>query len=253
MFSKFSDKIVLITGAGSGIGRAAALAFSEHGAKVVISDISANAGEETLKTMKKLGGHGIFIQADVSSADQVSSLIKKTVDAYGRLDCAFNNAATEGPLASTVNLSEENWNQVLAVNLKGTWLSMKYEIPQMLKQGGGVIINASSLAGLVGFRELPAYTASKHGIIGLTKSAALEYARFGIRINAVCPGLIDTPMFQRQTKGNAKVIAQITNFEPMGRLGKPEEVAKTIVWLCSDEASFMTGHALPVDGGWVTQ
>ncbi len=253
MSSKFSDKIVLITGGGSGIGRAAALAFAENGAKVVAADISVSAGEETLKLIKKFGGEGIFIQTDVCRADQVSALINKTVEAYGRLDCAFNNAATEGAIASTVDLSEENWDQVLGVNLKGTWLSMKYEIPQMLKQGGGVIVNASSLAGLVGFRELPAYVASKHGIIGLTKSAALEYAKFGIRINAVCPGLIDTPMLQRQTRGDAKVIAQITNFEPMGRLGKPEEVAKTVVWLCSDEASFMTGHALSVDGGWVTQ
>ena len=249
----FQGKISLVTGAGSGIGRASAMAFARSGAKVVAADISASEGGQTVQKIKAAGGEAFFIQTDVAKSSEVQSLIQKTVQQYGRLDFAHNNAGTEGMLAPTADCTEENWDKILATNLKGIWLCMKYEISQMLKQGGGAIVNTSSIAGLVGLKGYPAYTASKHGIVGLTKVAALEYAKKGIRINALCPGLINTPMSDRQTGGNPQVAAQFIAFEPLGRMGTPDEVAQAALWLCSDASSFVTGHSLAVDGGWVAQ
>jgi NAD(P)-dependent dehydrogenase (short-subunit alcohol dehydrogenase family) len=249
---EFQGKVALITGAGSGIGRASALAFSAQGARVSVSDIDTASGRETVKLIQEKGGEAAFFKADVSKATEVSNLIEQIVAKFCRLDFAYNNAGTEGSLGSTADLTEENWDRVLAVNLKGTWLCMKYEIPHMLKQGGA-IVNAASVTGLVGFRGLSAYSASKHAIVGLTKSAALEYAKSGIRINTVCAGLIRTPMTARQTGGSAHVEAQLIGMEPVGRMGTPEEVAQSVVWLCSSASSFVTGQAIPVDGGWTTQ
>jgi NAD(P)-dependent dehydrogenase (short-subunit alcohol dehydrogenase family) len=189
----------------------------------------------------------------VTSATEVKALIQKAVETYGRLDCAHNNAGTLGPLAGIVECTEENWDRTIAVNLKGVWLCMKYEIPQMFKSGGGAIVNTSSSAGLVGLPTQAAYVASKHAVVGLTKSAALEYAKTGVRVNAVCPGFIRTPMMDRLTKGKPRLEARLAELGPVGRLGTPEEVAEAVVWLCSDAASFVTGHMMAVDGGTVAQ
>jgi NAD(P)-dependent dehydrogenase (short-subunit alcohol dehydrogenase family) len=246
-------KVALVTGAGSGIGRATALTFAREGAKVVVADIIAEGGEETVRMVKAAGGEALFVKTDVSKAAEVEALITKVVQTYGRLDCAFNNAGIEGVFVSTAECSEENWDRTLAINLKGVWLCMKYEIPQMLKQGGGAIVNTASVAGLVGFAGLPAYVASKHGVAGLTKTAALEYAKAGIRVNAVCPGGISTPMTERLFKAQPQMAEAVAALEPVGRMGKPEEIAEAVVWLCSDAASFVTGHAMAVDGGMVAQ
>jgi NAD(P)-dependent dehydrogenase (short-subunit alcohol dehydrogenase family) len=253
MAQLFDGKVVLVTGAGSGIGRASALAFAREGAKVVVAEYNPNSGEETATLIQRDKGEAVFICTNVSKEDEVKTLIEKTISAFGRLDCAFNNAGIEGKIASTVKCSTENWDHVLAVNLKGIWLCMKYELLLMLRQKKGAIVNCSSVAGLVGFKGLPAYVASKHGIIGLTRTAALEYAKENIRINAVCPGVIQTPMVERVTEGNAAVQAQFEAGEPVGRLGQPEEVAAAVLWLCSEAASFVTGHTMVVDGGWVAQ
>ena len=253
MAGLLEGKVALVTGGASGIGRATALAFAREGAKVVIADVAVEDGEETVRMIEESGGKAIFVETDVSQSDQVEALINKAVETYGRLDCAFNNAGIEGEQALTPDCTEENWDRVININLKGVWLGMKYEIPQMLKQGGGAIVNMSSVAGLVGFPSSPAYVASKHGILGLTKTAALEYATEGIRVNAVCPGVIRTPMVERATGGDPEVEAQFAAMEPVGRMGKPEEVAEAVVWLCSDAASFVTGHSMVVDGGLVAR
>ena len=247
----FEDKVALVTGGSFGIGRATAIAFSNRGAKVVIADWMED--KETLNTITSSGGNAIFIKCDVSKEADVKNLIDKTIAAFGRLDYAFNNAGIEGASSSTQDCTEENWERTLGVNLKGTWLCMKYEIPQMLKQGIGAIVNNASIAGLVGFQGIPAYVASKHGVIGLTKNAALENAKSGIRVNVVCPGVIKTPMIDRFTGKQKEVEKQFESMEPIGRLGQPEEVAEAVIWLCSDGASFVTGHSLVVDGGWVAQ
>ncbi|GAB6274097.1 MAG: SDR family oxidoreductase [Peptococcaceae bacterium] len=249
----FAGKVVLVTGAGSGIGRASALAFAREGAKVVVAEYDPNSGEETATLIQRNKGEAVFICTDVSKEDEVKTLTEKTISTYGRLDYAFNNAGIEGKIAPTIECPAENWDRVLAVNLKGIWLCMKYELLQMLRQKKGAIVNCSSIAGLVGFKGLPAYVASKHGIIGLTRTAALEYAKENIRINVVCPGVIQTPMVERVTGGNATVQAQFEAGEPVGRLGQPEEVAAAVLWLCSEAASFVTGHSMVVDGGWVAQ
>lgn len=246
-------KIALVTGGGSGIGRAAALALAKEGAKVAVSDVVVAGGEETVRMITAAGGEAIFITADVAKAAEVEALIKKVVEIYGRLDCAFNNAGIEGEMTTTVDCSEENFDRTIAVNLKGVWLCMKHEIPQMLRQGGGAIVNTASVAGLVGFQGLSAYVASKHGVNGLTKTAALEYAKQGIRVNAVCPGVIHTPMLDRLFTGQPGVGETIAAMEPVGRMGKPEEIAAAVVWLCSDAASFVTGLPMAVDGGLIAQ
>jgi len=244
---------VLITGAASGIGYATAEAFAEQGANLVLADADAAAGNASLQRIRAHGGQAMFLKTDVTDTQQVARLVKEAVAAFGRIDYAVNNAGIEGQRGTTVECSEENWARVLAVTLTGVWRCMKHEIPQMLAQGGGAIVNVSSAAGLAGLRQFPAYAASKHGILGLTKTAALEYAKQGIRVNAVCPGYIDTAMVARQTshdpKGTERVIAQ----QPIGRLGRPAEVASAIQWLCSERASFTTGHALAVDGGLTAQ
>jgi len=248
-----AGKVALITGAGSGIGRQSALAFARAGAKVVVADIVLLGGEETVRMIEAEGGEATFVKTDVSNARDVEALVKETIATYGQLDYAHNNAGIEGAQGTTIECTEDCWDKTIDTNLKGVWLCMKYEIPEMLKNHGGAIVNTSSVAGLVGFANIPAYTASKHGVSGLTKVAALEFAKSGIRVNAVCPGVIRTPMIERFTGGDPQVEAQFTAGEPIGRLGEPEEIATAVVWLCSDEASFVTGSAIPVDGGWVAQ
>ncbi len=247
------DKVALVTGGGSGIGRAAALTFAREGARVAVSDVVVEAGEETVQLIKNADGEAVFIKADVSQASEVDALIGKVVKAYGRLDCAHNNAGIEGNSAKIADYDEADWDCVIAINLTGVWLCMKYEIPQMLQQGGGAIVNTSSVAGLLGFRTGSAYVASKHGVLGLTKTAALEYAKSGIRVNAVCPGAIDTPMMGRITDHRPHRAAKMAAGEPVGRMGTPQEIAEAVVWLCSDAASFVTGHPMTVDGGIVAQ
>ena len=251
METTFENKVVIVTGGSSGIGKATALAFAKKGAKVAVVDWIENS--ETMNLIKELGSETIFIKCDVSKTDDVKAMVAKTIDTFGRLDYAFNNAGIEGASAPTHECTEENWDKIIGVNLKGIWLCMKYEIPEILKQGKGAIVNCASVAGLVGFSGLPAYVASKHGIIGLSKSAALECAKLGIRINVVCPGVIQTPMIDRLTGKTKEAIEQFTELEPIGRFGKPEEIASAVVWLCSDEASFVTGLAMAVDGGFVAQ
>lgn len=244
----FEHKVVIVTGAGSGIGRATALAFAQEGAKVVVSDVKETEGQKTVATIKEQKGEAYFIKCDVSSEEQVKNLVDKTVEKYGRLDCAYNNAGIEGAPSSTVECSTENWDKTINTNLKGVWLCMKYEIPAMLKFGKGSIVNCSSIAGLVGFEAIPAYVASKHGVIGLTETAALEFAKKNIRVNAVCPGAIHTPMLDRFTHGEEKSMA---DQDPMGRIGTPEEIADSVLWLCSDKSTYVTGQSIAVDGGWV--
>jgi NAD(P)-dependent dehydrogenase (short-subunit alcohol dehydrogenase family) len=253
MAGRVAGKVALVTGSGSGIGRATALAFAREGAKVVIADVVVAGGEETVRMIKAAGGEAIFVKADVSKTAEVEAMIKKAIETYGRLDCAFNNAGIEGAMAPTVDCTEENWDRVIAIDLKGVWLCMKYEIPQMLKQGGGAIVNTASVAGLVGFQGIPAYVAAKHGVNGLTKTAALEYAKSGIRVNAVCPGVIQTPMVERFFQANPQASEGMSALEPVGRLGKPEEIAEAVVWLCSDAASFVTGLPMAVDGALTAQ
>ena len=243
------DKIILVTGGSSGIGKACALAFSRAGAIVtIVADINQEGLEQTVSEME---GDGHSIRLDVSKPDQVKNLIDEVVKKYGRIDCAVNNAGVEGTLASTTDCTEENWDKVIDINLKGIWLCMKYEIPQMLKQGSGSIVNMSSVLGLVGLPGYPAYVASKHGVVGITKTAALEYAQTGIRINAVCPGAVRTPLMNRMIKDNPGVITEelFVSLEPIGRVATPEEVADAVVWLSSAKASYVTGIALPLDGG----
>jgi NAD(P)-dependent dehydrogenase (short-subunit alcohol dehydrogenase family) len=251
MAGQMKDKVALVTGGSSGIGRAAALAFAREGAKVVVADVQVAGGQETVRLIRDAGGEAVFVRTDVANPVEVQALVGEAVQRYGRLDYAFNNAGIEGTLAPTAECSEENWNRTLEINLKGVWLCMRAEIAQMLKQGGGAIVNTASVAGLVGFQNLPAYCASKGGVVQLTRTAALEYAKMGIRINAVCPGVIRTAMVERVTGGNPQTEAQFVAMEPVGRMGTPEEVASAVVWLCSDAASFVTGHPMVVDGGLV--
>jgi NAD(P)-dependent dehydrogenase (short-subunit alcohol dehydrogenase family) len=251
MSSEYQGKVVLVTGGSYGIGRAAAISFAQRGAKVAIADLDVKRGEETLHRIIEAGGDAIFVKTDVSLESDVKALVEKTVQTYGRLDCAFNNAGIHKQFVSTVDFLAAEWDEMINVNLKSVWLCMKYEIPQMLKQGKGSIVNTSSAAGLVGAPSNPAYPASKHGVVGLTKSTALEFARKGIRVNCVCPGPTRTGMNEALVASHPEMVKSMDQKVPMGRIGEPEEVAAAAIWLCSDEASYITGHALPVDGGIV--
>lgn len=249
MANSLVDKVALVTGGGSGIGRAAVLLFAREGAKVVVADVHAEGGNETVELVQQVGGEAIFVPCDVSKSTHVEALVDKCVQTYSRLDCAFNNAGILGELGKTADCSEENYDRLMAVNLKGVWLCMKYEIRQMLKQGAGVIVNTASNAGMRGQPEIPVYGATKAGIVQLTKTAALEYIRSGLRINCVNPSLIWTPMVERQAADDPGLVDRLTEEQKIGRLGKPEEIAEAVVWLCSDAASFVTGHPMNVDGG----
>jgi NAD(P)-dependent dehydrogenase (short-subunit alcohol dehydrogenase family) len=244
------DKVVLVTGGASGIGRATSIAFARKGAKVAIADIDGRGGEETLGMIQQAGGEAIFAGCDVSAAADVETLIDRIVAKYGRLDCAANIAAIEGSPRRIDQVPDDEFDRIIQVNLRGVWLCMKYEVTRMLKQeSGGAIVNLSSAAGLVGSIRSPAYGASKHGVVGLTKSVALQVAKLKIRVNAVCPGGIITPMTERIAAASGGTQAQLGNAHPIGRMGRPEEIAAAVLWLCSDEASFVTGFAAPVDGG----
>lgn len=247
----FDGKVAIVTGGSFGIGRAAVIAFARRGAKVLIADWVED--RETLATIESFGGVAQNFKCDVSSEVNVKAMVQYAVDTFGGMDFAFNNAGVEGLQGLTHECTTENWDKTIDVNLKGVWLCMKYEIPQMLKAGKGVIVNNASIAGIVGFPGIPAYVASKHGIIGLTQNAALEYAKQGLRVNAVCPGVIKTPMIDRFTGNNKEAEKQFENLEPVGRMGHPEEIAETVMWLCSDAASFITGDSIAVDGGWTAQ
>jgi NAD(P)-dependent dehydrogenase (short-subunit alcohol dehydrogenase family) len=248
-------KVALVTGGSSGIGRAAALAFAKSGAKVVVANRRVGAGEETVSMIRQSGGDAIFVKTDVSRASEVEELVKAAVQTYGRLDCALNNAGTdEGFGPRLADISEQDFDYQIGVNLKGVWLCMKYELLQMVKQGGGVIVNVSSLNGIRGSANASLYSTAKHGVIGLTKSAALEYAPQNIRVNAICAGAFDTPMLnrvcERAAPGNAKQVeAAFSSMVPLRRIGKAEEMAQTVLWLCSDASSYVTGSSLVVDGG----
>lgn len=249
MTGQLQGQVALVTGAGSGIGRASALTFAREGAKVVVVDVVPKGGEETVRLIKESGGEAIFVKTDVTKSAEVKAMVDKAVATFGRLDCAHNNAGIETFLKLTHELSEEEWDKVMNVNLKGVWLCLKYEIPQMLKQGKGAIVNTASVAGLRGREKRADYVTSKHGVVGLTKVAALDYARSGIRINAVCPGLVRTALVERIFANSPQTEAESATRVPIGRLGKPEEIAQAVVWLCSDAASFITGNAMAVDGG----
>jgi NAD(P)-dependent dehydrogenase (short-subunit alcohol dehydrogenase family) len=251
MEKEFKGKVAIVTGGSFGIGRATAIAFARKGASVIVADIIEDAF--TLDTIKSEGGEAIFVKCDVASEEDIKNMVNTAIDKYGRLDFAFNNAGVEGYAANTHECTNENWDRTISVNLKGVWLCMKHQIPEMLKTGSASIVNCASIAGLVGFPGLPAYVASKHALIGLTKTTALEYAKLGIRVNAVCPGVIKTPMIDRFTGKKKEAEEQFANQEPIGRMGEPEEVASAVLYLCSDGASFVTGHAMAVDGGWIAQ
>jgi len=245
----FTGKVAFVTGAGSGIGCAAALAFARAGAAVVVADVAEQSNQETARMIEELGARALAVRCDVTRTEDVKTALEKAVETFGHLDFAFNNAGSEQPITATADLTEQEWNRIVDINLRGVFLCMKYEIPLMLRNGGGVIVNTSSGAGVKGFKGQAAYAAAKHGVIGLTKSAALDYASQNIRINAVCPGIIETSMMQRFTggtfEGRERVIAQ----EPVGRMGKPDEIAAAVIWLCSEPAAFMIGHAMVIDGG----
>lgn len=253
MSTEYKDKVALITGASSGIGFATAQAFAKQGAKVVIADVQVQKGEQAVAELKKMGSEAMFVKTDVSDAKQVENLVAQTLATYQRLDFAINNAGIDGDRAPTADCTEENWDRVIDINLKGVWLCMKNQIPQMLKQGSGCIVNIASIAGVVGFQNVPAYCASKGGVIQLTKTAALEYAKQGVRINAVCPGVIKTPMVAGVFEKDPKMEETLNAATPIGRLGSPEEIASAILWLCSEHAGFMIGQPVIMDGGFTAQ
>lgn len=254
MTTDLENKIVLITGGGSGIGRGTALAFADVGAKLVIADISIEGGNETVAQVRQRGGEAIFVPVNVAKADEVEAMIHQAVAHYGRLDCAFNNAGIEGLPTRTADVSEEDFDRIIAINLKGVWLCMKYQIQQMLQQAsGGVIVNTASVAGLIGAHSLPAYAASKHGVVGLTRTAAVEYARKNIRVNAVCPAVIATPMVERSIELVPQLMEGIVQTNPSRRMGTVAEVAAAVLWLSSSASSFTNGATLTVDGGLTAQ
>jgi NAD(P)-dependent dehydrogenase (short-subunit alcohol dehydrogenase family) len=251
MANDLDGKVGLVTGGTSGIGRETAVLFAKAGVKIVVAGRREAEGNETLEMIRAAGGDGLFVKTDVSKASEVEALVHKAVEKFGHLDIAFNNAGIEGAWVPIVRQAEEDFDRTIAINLKGVWLCLKYEIRQMLKQGtGGAIVNMASVMGLVGSAGISAYSASKHGVIGLTKTAALENAKKGIRINAVCPGFVETPMSDR-TLRLPMVHRYILSCHPVGRLGTPREVAEAVVWMCSNRASFMTGQSLALDGGFL--
>jgi NAD(P)-dependent dehydrogenase (short-subunit alcohol dehydrogenase family) len=249
----FENKVALVTGAASGMGLAAAKAFAEAGAAVALADVNESAVRAAADSLTSSGHRAIAIQCDVADMEQVAAMVEKTVAEFGRLDAAFNNAGVQSPVAETADADPKDYDFVMGVNLRGVWNCMKYELLQMRKQGSGAIVNNSSLGGLVGIAERGIYHASKHGVVGLTKSAGLEYAAKGIRINAICPGIIETTMVTGMLETQPEAMDALMQVVPMNRLGRAEEIADAVLWLCSDAASYIIGHALPVDGGYTVQ
>ena len=249
----FTGKVAFVTGAAGGIGRATALAFAREGASVVVADVSEQDNQETARMIEKAGGQALAIRCDVSRAENVKAALDKTIETFGRLDAAFNNAGVEQLPKATADITEGEWDRIMSIDLRGLFLCMKYEFPLMLKHGGGAIVNTSSGAGVKGFKDQAAYVAAKHGVVGLTRASALDYASQNIRINAVCPGIIDTPMMDRfgggTPEGKERELAGAAAVQPIDRAGKPEEIAAAVLWLCSDAASFVAGAAMVVDGG----
>ena len=249
MAQDFTGRVAFVTGAGSGIGRATALAFAATGASVALADRDREPVKETARLVEQAGACALALTCDVSRAEDVQAALNRTIETLGHLDFAFNNAGLEQPVAPIDRIAEEDFDRLIAVNLRGVFLCMKHQVPLLLRNGGGVIVNTSSGAGVKGIAGQAAYAATKFGVIGMTKAAALDYAAQGIRVNAICPGIIETPMMDRFSggtpEGRARVIAQ----EPVGRMGRPEEIASAVLWMCSDPAAFMTGHALVMDGG----
>jgi NAD(P)-dependent dehydrogenase (short-subunit alcohol dehydrogenase family) len=248
-----TGKVAIVTGGSAGIGRATASAFAERGAAVVIADLDVERGEQAALELKEAGGDAIFVATDVAVSDDVDRMVRAAVESFGRLDYAFNNAGIEGVPAPFADGDRENWDRTIAINLTGVWLCMRAELAVMAAGGSGAIVNCSSVAGLVGFPAMGPYVASKHGVVGLTKTAALDYATAGIRVNAVCPGVIHTEMIDRFVGDDPEALAALVANEPMGRMGTPDEIAGAVVWLCSDAAGFVTGQALAIDGGLVSR